>query len=954
MVQILRHELKKQGNETVLFLYLDQSNTEFARELGSLDDNTKGDLDKSVNSYIRSKLPNLKQATVKIMVGGLLVTSFAFSPAVGGLFGGDNDNRAHAAEVDVEYKGFPDVSPDRESAPAIEALVKAGVIKGYPDGFHPREEISRQHAAVMFVRALKLPTDNVTDPGFKDVPATHPYYKEIAAATAAGFFNKGDNFNPTNNFTRGQSASVIVRAYDLKGDTTTPFTDLAGSGHEEAIGIMYNLGLAKGTGDTFKPGNNVTREQFAMLLHRTIEADVDEVVVAPPTVASVSEITRTGVTVILPTATEAKEGYTIEVKDPSGAVIPVKPINIEIGDAEVTFDFATALSADPASGVWSVGGKDFDQATVYAVDAVKDALAPGTVGAVNQVNLLKALKSPYFSGVNDSLINVYTTNLYTAKANLDTVANIQKVIDDTNTANVTATQATAVLKDIKDARAVSEVAFYNALSSKFSRVNSDWIKDYTLAGVNFDATGEAAVTEYKEIQPAIDTANNLRVVTAVTAASTSLDATVISNAKSLLDTYYTDPTPTDKTDEKAALAKKLDIQTEVIGVRTANTNAKLQNALTKLDAVVNDKTVFDVSAVNPNELSRYRTAMTDAQNSVTAIKTLITTQNGLAEAAVVTDIKNITKSGDPAVYSVTNDQFKSLLEKLADRSKFVDPTTPAFSMNVVIDSMIGDYLETLGAVENTDDLNAAGVNSAIVGINNPVDSLTNINGAPVDADADALLVLLKAKDLNLKNLVDANKEHYLTDVAAIKASAAIASDANAATQAAALNELTSTIDAINAKVELNSATSAAAAKDALTKLAIAEGDLTDYINLSTTVKTEVADLVLAAKPTTGYTDVAAVKTAVGSSSSGQIQAHANLVAGVNDTYGGTITEVNTALKALNYDAYKNLTASKQLDVAEAFLQGFPTNTTTAGTVKVEYKTLSGIKADIDKAITAVR
>jgi trimeric autotransporter adhesin len=285
MVQILRHELKKQGNETVLFLYLDQSNTEFARELGSLDDNAKGDLDKSVNSYIRSKLPNLKQATVKIMVGGLLVTSFAFSPAVGGLFGGD-DNRAHAAEVD--YKGFADVKPDRESAPAIEALVKAGVIKGYPDGFHPREEISRQHAAVMFVRALQLPTDNVADPGFKDVPTTHPYYKEIAAATAAGYFNKADNFNPTGNFTRGQSASVIVRAYDLEGDKTSPFTDLAGSGHEDAIGIMYNLGLAKGVGNAYKPNDNVTREQFAMLLHRTIEAqDVAGVVATVQNVKAV-------------------------------------------------------------------------------------------------------------------------------------------------------------------------------------------------------------------------------------------------------------------------------------------------------------------------------------------------------------------------------------------------------------------------------------------------------------------------------------------------------------------------------------------------------------------------------------------------------------------------------------------------------------------------------------------
>jgi trimeric autotransporter adhesin len=309
MVQILRHELKKQGNETVLFLYLDQSNTEFARELGSLDDNTKGDLNKSVNSYIRNKLPNLKAATVKIMVGGLLVTSFAFSPAVGGLFGGD-DNRAHAAEV--EYKGFADVKPDRESAPAIEALVKAGVIKGYPDGFHPREEISRQHAAVMFVRALKLPTDNVTDPGFKDVPTTHPYYKEIAAATAAGYFNKADTFNPNGNFTRGQSASVIVRAYDLEGEKTSPFTDLTGSGHEDAIGIMYNLGLAKGVGNAYKPNDNVTREQFAMLLHRTIEAQDVAGVVA--TVRSVN-VTDTN---------KVEVGFSSAIKDTSKVTAQLK------------------------------------------------------------------------------------------------------------------------------------------------------------------------------------------------------------------------------------------------------------------------------------------------------------------------------------------------------------------------------------------------------------------------------------------------------------------------------------------------------------------------------------------------------------------------------------------------------------------------------------------------------
>jgi hypothetical protein len=388
MVQILRHELKKQGNETVLFLYLDQSNTEFARELGSLDDNTKGDLNKSVNSYIRNKLPNLKQATVKIMVGGLLVTSFAFSPAVGGLFGGD-DNRAHAAEV--EYKGFADVKPDRESAPAIEALVKAGVIKGYPDGFHPREEISRQHAAVMFVRALKLDTENVTDPGFKDVPKTHPYYKEIAAATAEGLFQKGDNFNPTNNFSRGQSASVIVRAYDLEGDKTSPFTDLAGSGHEDAIGIMYNLGLAKGVGNAYKPNDNVTREQFAMLLHRTIEAEATVVVppVVAPTVEGVSgnnlkEVVVTFNNAVSKTATTA-DNFAVKNNTVSGVAVS------EDGKT-VTLTLGTALSQQADVEVTVKNTVKFDNGTSLPENVVK------TVG-VTDVSI-PAMESIALTGPN--------------------------------------------------------------------------------------------------------------------------------------------------------------------------------------------------------------------------------------------------------------------------------------------------------------------------------------------------------------------------------------------------------------------------------------------------------------------------------------------------------------------------------------------------------------------------
>lgn len=384
MVQILRHELKKQGNETVLFLYLDQSNTEFARELGSLDD-SKEELNRSAKNYIRNKLPNLKQATVKIMVGGMLVSSFAVTAMASGLFTGD-ENRAYAAELEQEYKGFADVKPDRESAPAIEALVKAGVIKGYPDGFHPTEQISRQHAAVMFVRALKLDTENVTDPGFKDVPTTHPYYKEIAAATAEGLFQKGDTFNPTSNFTRGQSASVIVRAYDLEGDKTSPFTDLAGSGHEDAIGIMYNLGLAKGVGNTFKPNDNVTREQFAMLLHRTIEAQDDVVVppVEPPVDATVDSVSASNLKEVVVTFNNAVTKASLTADNFSVKGNTVAGVKVADDGKTVTLTLGTALAQQSDVEVTVKNTVKFDNGSSLAENIVKTVSVTDTTLPVTE------------------------------------------------------------------------------------------------------------------------------------------------------------------------------------------------------------------------------------------------------------------------------------------------------------------------------------------------------------------------------------------------------------------------------------------------------------------------------------------------------------------------------------------------------------------------------------------
>ncbi|PKC50720.1 SLH-domain-containing protein, partial [Rhizophagus irregularis] len=73
---------------------------------------------------------------------------------------------------------------------SIKSLADRGIVKGFPDGLYkPYESVTRGQAAVMLANLLQLDTENVKNPGFTDVPTTHPYYGAIAALSAKGIIN---------------------------------------------------------------------------------------------------------------------------------------------------------------------------------------------------------------------------------------------------------------------------------------------------------------------------------------------------------------------------------------------------------------------------------------------------------------------------------------------------------------------------------------------------------------------------------------------------------------------------------------------------------------------------------------------------------------------------------------------------------------------------------------------
>lgn len=170
---------------------------------------------------------------------------------------------------------FSDVDYDNWAYNEISDLYNKKVITGYPDGtFQPNKSLTRTEAAIMLTRALGLNTSTVTDPQFSDVPQSHPYYKEIAAAANANLFKgrgSADTFVPDGLLTRAEMAAVIQRAYHFTLSSTQHFPDVDPNHWAfKEIGAIAEQGITEGFPDgTFHPNSSITRAEFSTFLYRT-------------------------------------------------------------------------------------------------------------------------------------------------------------------------------------------------------------------------------------------------------------------------------------------------------------------------------------------------------------------------------------------------------------------------------------------------------------------------------------------------------------------------------------------------------------------------------------------------------------------------------------------------------------------------------------------------------------
>jgi len=587
------------------------------------------------------------------------------------------------------------------------------------------------------------------------------------------------------------------------------------------------------------------------------------------------------------------EDVTVTVKDNNGNVVEVNPVAVlDVGETSYTFTFKTPLKADPV-GMWTVNGVKFDADAQAAVKAVKEAK--------NQVELLNALKSPYFTGVNADLIAEYFNDA--DRVNVATVEDVQKIIDKVNKA-ATGQEAVKAVKEAKN-----QVELLAALQNGgFERVNVDLIADYAAKDFSNAVTVE-------DVQAIIDAVNLEAAQEAVKAADTeegtALTAEAINKAQALVS-VLPEKEDADKAVKKA-LQDRIDVANAYAKVKGATTQASLLSALKS--PVLKLKDIDD-------SLAKYYKQVFDAnKDNITDV--IYDLQINIVDAGKTAAITDLCKKISEVTDKTSTADLKALLTEL----KRLNPDE--FKADI-IDALLEDYRNAL--VESTTITNTSSINTIIENVNKPDEA---INAVKTAASADDLLKALKDPKLNLKNVVDANKDAYF-EAPLNKSGVSYFTKVNSK------DDVQKVVNAVNAFVNANKATTATEMRSALTTFVVVISDdffdvaeASEFIDLSYAAKLEVAEIVLNTKEddfVDGYELACAVYEAM--------EAHSNFLVEVKAAT--TNTEMIAALNDKNVlPEFFELGPEEKVVKAELVLENMPKGED--GEV-IGYKTIAEIKA----------
>ena len=159
----------------------------------------------------------------------------------------------------------------------IEAIRSEDITRGcnppVNDHFCPERALTRGEMATIFVRAIDLPA--TSERPFSDtVDSVHA--NSINTLAAAGITKgcnppENDRFCPSRPVTRGEMAAFMARAFGFEAAADDYFNDDGTSIFEPAINALAAAGITSGCGgDNFCPWSNLNRAEMAVFVARAL------------------------------------------------------------------------------------------------------------------------------------------------------------------------------------------------------------------------------------------------------------------------------------------------------------------------------------------------------------------------------------------------------------------------------------------------------------------------------------------------------------------------------------------------------------------------------------------------------------------------------------------------------------------------------------------------------------
>jgi hypothetical protein len=183
--------------------------------------------------------------------------------------------------------GFTDM-PHNWSAEALQAAVDNGLLKGHDNRLRPDDAITRAEAVTIINRAFGASKiQDITS--FMDVTPKDWFYDEMGKAVAMKIIT-GSNRKliPNASITREEVFTIIARAINLRESSSDmnffDLNELSVWAKEGTIGLI-NAGYINGSNGYINPRNNITRAEFAQIMHNIIK----NYIVSPGTVDSIND-----------------------------------------------------------------------------------------------------------------------------------------------------------------------------------------------------------------------------------------------------------------------------------------------------------------------------------------------------------------------------------------------------------------------------------------------------------------------------------------------------------------------------------------------------------------------------------------------------------------------------------------------------------------------------------------